>query len=280
MASMREIKRRRESIASTEQITKAMKLVATVKLQKARSRAESGKPYMREMHAAIRFILAHSENHTHPFLKETEGGRKALVLISSNRGLAGGFNSNLIRLAENRFPKEETLLYTMGKKGHDALKNHGYEIAVDASEVVNAPLYQDAVKVTETLLEWYQEGRISEIYLEYTEFKNTVVHEPKIIRLLPVERDDEETVVTPMNFDPDDDEVISNLIPQYMSALVFGALLESVASENGARMTAMDAATDNAEEMIQELSVAYNRARQSAITQELTEIIAGSGTYV
>lgn len=283
MASMREIKRRKESIASTEQITKAMKLVATVKLQKARNRAESGKPYMRYMRAAMNFILSKAGAQVHPYLQEKEGGKHALVVISSNRGLAGGYNTNLVRMIQHSaLQPENTVLYTLGKKGHDALAGRGYTVAADYSDVINAPLYQDAIDLADTLLKAFSAGEITGIDLAYTEFKNTVVHEPTLVRLLPVERnlsktDENDRVL--MNFDPDDDSVLDSIIPQYITSLLFGAMLQSVASENGARMTAMDAATDNAEEMIDELSIAYNRARQGAITQELTEIIAGSRTY-
>ena len=281
MASMREIKRRKESIASTEQITKAMKLVATVKLQKARNRAENGKPYMRYMSEAVRSILARSGSLTHPYLRTPVEGKSAVLLITSNRGLAGGYNMNAVRLVEKSgFTKDNTVLYTIGKKGHDALKAKGFEIARDESDVINAPMYQDAIEIGETLLAAFREGTVSSIYLVYTEFRNTVQHDPKIVRLLPVEEIEEpEEARTPMNFDPDDESVLDSIIPQYMTSLIYGAMLECVASENGARMTAMDSATDNCEEMINALSMQFNHARQGAITQELTEIIAGSGAY-
>lgn len=145
MASMREIKRRKESIESTEQITKAMKLVATVKLQKARERAESSKPYSGAMLETARHILKKCQGVRHRYLQERTGGKTGIVLVTSNRGLAGGYNANAIRLVTGSgFSKEEVLLYTVGRKGHDFLKGRGYEIALDCSEVINAPLYKDA----------------------------------------------------------------------------------------------------------------------------------------
>ncbi|MBO4410581.1 MAG: ATP synthase F1 subunit gamma [Lachnospiraceae bacterium] len=278
MASMREIKRRRASIESTEQITKAMKLVATVKLQRAREKAESGKPYSRVMYETAQHILRKCKGMQHRYLVERPGGKTGMILITSNRGLAGGYNSNAIRqVTGSGIPKEEIRLYTVGRKGHDFLKARGYEIALDRSDVINAPLYKDAIELAELVLKDYEAGILSEIWLVYTEFKNTVTHVPKKIRLLPAQEADEaEEDPLPMNFEPDDDAVLDSIIPQYITSLIYGAFLEGVASENGARMAAMDAATDNAEEMIGKLSVEYNRARQGAITQELTEIIAGS----
>ena len=148
---------------------------------------------------------------------------------------------------------------------------------------MNAPLYKDAISITGKLLEKFEQGEISEIWIAYTEFKNTVVHLPKLIRMIPVVPEDEPGEIPedasgnmiPMNYEPGDEEVLNRLIPQYMASVLYGALLMSIASENGARMTAMDNATDNAEEMIQKLGLQYNRARQGSITQELTEIIAG-----
>ena len=227
MATMRDIKRRKSSIESTEQITKAMKLVATVKLQKSRTKAENSRLYFNLMYQTIQEMLKKSTGIRHRYLKSGDSKKKAVIVVSSNRGLAGGYNSNIIRL------------------------------------------------VTES----------GEIYLAYTAFKNTVSQIPTFLRLLPVdlaaagpkgEVKEEKPDLLIMNYEPDEDEVLDAIIPKYVSSLIYGAFLEAVASENGARMTAMDSATNNAEEMIGKLSLQYNRARQGSITQELTEIIAGA----
>ena len=281
MASMRDIKRRRESIESTEQITKAMKLVSTVKLQKARQKAESARPYTNVLYDTVCEILRKTEGTSHPYLEERTEGKTAVILVSGNRGLCGGYNQNIIKkVTELPDPKENLWIYAFGKKGIEGLRGKGYVIRKDLSEVVNEPLYKDAIAISEELLKEFKEGKIARIYLAYTEFKNTVVHTPKLIQLLPVrheetEKDGRDTNALPMNFEPNDETVLDSLVPQYMTSLIYGALLQSVASENGARMTAMDAATDNAEEMIGKLALQYNRARQGSITQELTEIIAG-----
>ena len=238
MASMRDIKRRRDSIQSTGQITKAMKLVSTVKLQKAKGKAESTKPYSDLMYETICNMLARSGNINHKYLQAGESGR-------------------------------------------DYLARRGYNITDDCSDVINEPLYTDARDICDKLLERFADGQIGEIYLAYTSFKNTVVHEPKLIKLLPVSVDTESVSAdkedtTPMNYEPAEDEALNLIIPKYVCSLIYGALIEAVASENGARMQAMDNATSNADEMISDLSLKYNRARQASITQELTEIIAGA----
>ena len=288
MASMRDIKRRKTSIQSTQQITKAMKLVSTVKLQRAKNAAERSKVYFNEMFATVSSILKKSSNINHPYLAEPEGGKKAVVVITSNRGLAGGYNSNVTKLVTNddRFSKGDTVIYAIGKKGKDTLARKGYQIAGDYTEVINAPLYADAMEICSTLLESFKAGEISEIYLAYTVFKNTVSQIPTMLKLLPVdleaakgvkdiEEDSSESKAI-MNFEPEEEEALDLIIPKYVTSLIYGAMIEAVASENGARMQAMDNATSNAEEMIQDLELGYNRARQAHITQELTEIIGGA----
>lgn len=282
MASMRDIQRRKTSVESTGQITKAMKLVSTVKLQKARGRAEASKPYFEGVYDTIAAVLARSGNVNHRFLKNHPDKKKAVIVITSNRGLAGGYNSNVVKLLtqNDEFAKEDVVLYTIGRKGKDALSSKGYEVKADYSDVIDNPLYSDAMSISDEVLKAFEAGEIGEIYLAYTVFKNTVSHIPTMKKLLPISVDeyelsDEERLV-PMNYEPGEEEVLDMIIPKYISSLIFGALVEAVASENGARMTAMDSATSNAEEMISSLSLLYNRARQSSITQELTEIIAGA----
>ena len=285
MASMRDIKRRRASIQSTGQITKAMKLVSTVKLQRSRTKAESSKPYFNRMYETIASMLERSGAMDHKYLKAGAGGKKAVIAVTSNRGLAGGYNNNIVKLimATPGLTAADTRIYAIGRKGRDGLARKGYEITADYSEVINEPLYQDASDLTKELLEAFERGEVSEIYLAYTSFKNTVVHIPRLVKLLPVDREvssgetgDEPKARALMNYEPSTEAVLDMIIPKYMSSLIYGALLEAVASENGARMNAMDSATNNAEEMLGKLEIQFNRARQGSITQELTEIIAGA----
>ena len=294
MASMRDIKRRRGSIQSTQQITKAMKLVSTVKLQRAKTNAEKSKTYFHAMYETIQSILMKVPNIQHKYLKPGETGKKAVVVITSNRGLAGGYNSNVVKLiTKGEMADEDLAVYTIGKKGREAL-GRKYEIVKDYSDCIEEPVYAEAMNICKQLLSDFEEGKISEIYIAYTGFKNTVSHIPTLLKLLPVEIDTQKTVVeseeeddkTPeekeledkilMNFEPSEDQALDMLIPKYITSIIYGAMVQSVASENGARMQAMDSATSNAEEMIDHLTLMYNRARQGSITQELTEIIAGA----
>ena len=281
MASMRDIKRRKGSIQSTQQITKAMKLVSTVKLQRAKQNAEKSQTYFHCMYNTVHSILRRTQNLEHKYLKSGESGKKAVIVITSNRGLAGGYNSNVIKLiTQGELANEDLAIYAIGKKGKDALAKN-YEIKADYSDVIEDPVYAEAMKISQEVLNAFENGEISEIYLAYTGFKNTVVHIPTLLKLLPVEISDEEETQEEddhvlMNFEPEDEEALNLLIPKYITSLIYGGMIEAIASENGARMQAMDAATSNADEMIEDLTLLYNRARQGSITQELTEIIAGA----
>jgi len=285
MASMRDIKRRKSSIESTQQITKAMKLVSTVRLQRARQRAENSKAYFNCMYDTVTSVLAKASNVNHPYLKAGSSNRKAVVVITSNRGLAGGYNSGIIKLiTRGKLNKDDLDIYALGKKGKEFLARYGYTIKEDYCDMINDPVYAEAMGLSKRLLDSYAAGEIGEIYLAYTAFKNTVVHEPKLIKLLPVEAESPQEEVTSekkeatalMNFEPEDEEALNLIIPKYVTSLIYGGMVESVASENGARMQAMDSATNNAEDMISKLSLQYSRARQDSITQELTEIIGGA----
>lgn len=305
MASMRSIKRRRESVQSTQQITKAMKLVSTVKLQKARARVEANELYFEILYSTICSILAKTSSLDSKYLQHNDSAGKAVLVMSSNRGLAGGYNSNIVKLVEREgFDKENTLIYALGRKGLEGLQRKGFKIHKDYSDIINDPLYDDCMMLTKELLKEFEAGNIGEIYVAYTDFKNTVVHDPVLRKLLPVEKNDfkaleigesaedqkllmnygmETEMQIPVNFGVQmpggktpEERVLNLIIPKYMTNIIYGAFLESIASENAARMQAMDSATENADDMISSLSLQYNRARQSSITQELTEIIAGA----
>ncbi len=288
MASMRDIKRRKESITSTSQITKAMKLVSTVKFQKAKDHAEETKPYFQKMYETVSHMLASvGDQCSHPLLQKVEKDgpvKKGVILITSNRGLAGGYNSNIVKLVtKGDFDKEHTVIYPVGTKGLDAMKRLGYHCEGDYSEVINKPMFCDAVSLGKTVMTALEQGDIDEVYLAYTVFKNSVTQIPTLMKILPVdpeqakpEEEESKNAEVLMNYEPGEEETLGYIIPLYMNSLIFGAMAEAVASENGARMQAMDSATSNAEEMIETLGLQYNRARQAAITQELTEIVAGA----
>jgi F-type H+-transporting ATPase subunit gamma len=259
-----------------------MKLVATVKLQKAKEKAEAARPYFDAMYENVLTMLARTKNVEHRYLKAGTSPKKGLIVITANRGLAGGYNSSITRLvADSGIPKDECVIYAVGIKGRDYFSRRKYDIAADYSEVINEPIYSDAMEIGRRVLADFESGKIGEIYLVYTQFKNTVVHTPQMVKLLPLSQEDigenaEDATGALMTYEPEEEEALSIIIPKYINSLIYGALMESIASENGARMTAMDNATNNADEMINDLSLKYNRARQSSITQELTEIIAGA----
>ncbi len=309
MASMRDIKQRKTSITSTQQITKAMKLVSTVKLQRARVAAEQTVPYFSYMYQTVSSMLAHSQNLQHPYLSAGDSPRKAMVVITSNRGLAGGYNANIVKMVMNcGIDRELMVVYAVGSKGAEMLAHRGYHVVYRATDIMESPNYSGAVTLCNELLSAFAAGEVGEIYMVYTHFKNTVVHIPVMMKLLPISIADtasnvmvasddgspelqsvdttetegahpEEPAEGPqavMTYEPTEEEAIDMIIPKYMTSLFYGALMEASASENGARMQAMDNATSNAEDMIADLTLQYNRARQGSITQELTEIIAGA----
>ena len=205
---------------------------------------------------------------------------------TSNRGLAGGYNANVVKLiTQGNFDLKELDIYAVGKKGKDALQRAGCKISLDCSDICEEPTYADAAALGRRVLTSFAQGEVGEIWLAYTSFINTVVHEPRLIRLLPVSKEDVDEKVEregsaglklQMNFEAEEESILEMLIPKYMISMIYGGLLEAAASENGARMQAMDSATGNAEEMLEDLTLLYNRARQGAITQELTEIISGA----
>jgi len=285
MASMRDIKRRKTSIQSTEQITKAMKLVSTVKLQRAKARAERSKAYFNCMYDTVTSLLKRTGQIEHPYLKSNGSKKIGVIVITSNRGLAGGYNSNIVKLVTGKdWDAKDVSVYAIGKKGKDALKRKGYEIKAELHDMIEEPLYIDAKELCDMVLNDYANGEIGEIYLAYTNFKNTVSHIPTMLKLLPVDTQENEDDGKAsqdfgravMAYEPEESEALNMIIPKYITSLIYGALIESCASENGARMQAMDSATSNADEMISTLELQYNRARQGHITQELTEIIGGA----
>jgi F-type H+-transporting ATPase subunit gamma len=225
-------------------------------------------------------MLAKSDGINHRFLKAGDSEKKAIIVITANRGLAGGYNANVTKLVtRGDISKEDAVIYNIGTKGSEVFRRMGYTVAADYSDVIENPIFSDAIHIGQDVLNAFTNNEVGEIYLAYTSFKNTVTHIPTLIKLLPVDKSAgkvEENDNIPMNYEPCEEEALDIIIPKYINSLIYGALVEAVASENGARMQAMDNATSNAGEMIADLSLMYNRARQGSITQELTEIIAGA----
>lgn len=277
--SMKDIKRRIRSISSTKQITKAMELVASAKLRKARQKLEMTRPYYQTLVRSIREILSSTTGIRHPLLEKREVKNKAFIVITGDRGLAGGYNSNVIKLAESQIDdKERAVILAVGLKGRDYFKRRDYNIVGEFLNISEEPQFIDASSIGSLAIELYKDGKVDEVNLVYTRFKSAMSQEPTILKLLPVENIEEEDKGprTLIEYEPSPEVVLDYLIPKYIHSAIYGALIESSASEQGARRTAMESATDNAEEMIEDLALKYNRARQASITQEISEIVGGA----
>ncbi len=285
MASMRDIKRRIKSVNSTQQITKAMNLVASSKLTRAKNRLMDTRPFFQETRKVIAGIVNGSKGISHPFLEKRDVKKKAVILITGDRGLCGGYNANVSKAAMNCVDNVDNVsAITVGSKGREYFKRRGVNILESYTGISENPDYSDALKIGRLALDLFTEGEADEVYLAYTEFISTLSSEPKVIKVLPVDVNefdddnaDSERALT--IYEPDEEAVLEYVIPKYVNTVIFGAMVESAVCELGARMTAMDSATENASEMIDSLNLLYNRARQGAITQEITEIVGGSGIY-
>lgn len=278
--STRDIKRRIRGISNTKQITKAMELVSSAKMRKSRIRLERSRPYYNTVLNSISSILG-DVRMKHPLLTTREVKRSLYIVVTADRGLAGGYNANINRLVEIKSGKnkEATSLIVVGLKGRDYLKNRGYDVVGEFVGITENPKFSDAKKIGELAVDLYLKGDVDEINLVYTKFISTLSYEPKILKLLPFSGTENNIYKKPIKvieFEPSPEEALDYLIPKYIESTIFGALIEASSSEQAARRVAMESATENAEEMIDELNMSYNRARQAAITMELTEIVAGA----
>lgn len=282
MASMRDIKRRIKSVNSTQQITKAMNLVASSKLQKARSRLDDTRPFFSQIRKVIANIVNGSNGITHPFIEVREVKKTAVIVVTGDRGLCGGYNINVSKEALNAVNKaKDASVITIGGKGKEYFTRRKVNIIESFTGISENPSYQDALEIGNIVLDLFTQEKIDEVYMAYTEFKSTISHEPKLIKLLPVDIKEFKTDDTKKSsaltlYEPSEEDVLEYVIPKYINTVIYGGMVESAVCELGARMTAMDSATDNATEMISDLTLLYNRARQGAITQEITEIVSGS----
>ncbi|WP_341875797.1 ATP synthase F1 subunit gamma [Defluviitalea saccharophila] len=283
MASIRNIKRRIKSVHSTSQITKAMKLVSTAKMQKARKNLEETRPFFLTMQKTISSIVHGSRGISHPYIKEREVKNTMYIVMASDRGLAGGYNANVCKQAlQHMGQKQNVKFIVIGKKARDFFTRRKYNIHEAHLGISENPRYSHAARVGETVLDLYMKEEIDEVYLVYTAFKSTIQQVPTVKKVLPVdvsefnEVKDSKEEDTLMSYEPSPEGVLEHVIPKYINSIIYGAMVESAASEQGARMTAMDSATENAMDIIDRLTVEYNRARQASITQEITEIVGGS----
>ena len=287
MASLDDLKKRIASVKSTQKITKAMKMVAAAKLRKAQESAEKGRPYSEKMNNIILNLSnGISDKENAPKLLSGTGKDKThlCVVMTSDRGLCGGFNTNIIKKAKNYFSKildqgKELKIITVGSKGNDQLKRlYGDKIIENISfkESKNVN-YFDADKVGKIVIQKFEEDEFDICTVFYNQFKNVIIQIPQAQQIIPLNNDeDENSSNESYEFEPDEDEILKNLLPKNISTQIFKAMLENSASEQGSRMSAMDNATRNAGEMVDKLTIEYNRSRQAAITKELIEIISGA----
>jgi F-type H+-transporting ATPase subunit gamma len=288
MASLDDLKKRIASVKSTQKITKAMKMVAAAKLRRAQESAEKGRPYSEKMNNIILNLSSGiSDKENAPKLLSGSGNDKVhlCVVMTSDRGLCGGFNSNIIKKAKSYFAKlveegKDLKIITVGSKGNDQLKRAYSEkiianISFKESKHAN---YFDAEKVGKMVIEKFEAEEFDVCTIFYNQFKNVITQIPQAQQIIPlnVENSEEDKSEDSYEFEPDEDEILSNLLPKNISTQIFKAMLENSASEQGSRMSAMDNATRNAGEMVDKLTIEYNRSRQAAITKELIEIISGA----
>lgn len=277
--SMKDIKLRIKSVENTMQITKAMELVASSKLRKARDRMESARPYFMTLFNTLSDLAAYTVDFSSPFLVKRPVKKSAYVLIAGDRGLAGGYNNNMFKLFTAHSQDKNAVVIPVGKKAVDFCKRRNIEIFTEEYSLVEDLSSADCTDMGDLLAESFEKGEIDEVFICYTTFVSMLSQSPEIIQVLPLISVNADTYQrnTITEYEPDPEELFHMLVPQFITGMVYGAVTESWASELAARRTAMDAASKNAQEMVSGLSLQYNRARQAAITQEITEIVAGAG---
>lgn len=282
--SMRDIKRQIKSVQNTRQITKAMEMVAASKLRKAQEKAEAARPYSAKLKEVVANIAAGTQGLTHPMLVSRPVKKTAYLIVTSDRGLAGGYNANILRkltllLSERHKSKDEYALFVIGRKGRDFLRRREYPIVEEVTELSDTPKFSDIKSIAYSAVQQFENGVYDELYICYNRFVNAISQVPTIDRLLPMDTvgsKEHAGATASYEYEPSPEGVLGVLLPKYAETLIYSAILDGKASELGAKMTAMGSATKNASKMIGELTLTYNRARQAAITQEITEIVAGA----
>lgn len=277
---MRDIKREIKSKSNTKQITKAMEMVAASKLRRAQEAATASRPYAEKLKEVVASIAAGTKDVKHPMLETRPIKRTGYLVITSDRGLAGGYNANILRkvtqtIREKHKSNDEYVLFVIGRKGRDYFRRRNMPIVEEVIGLPDAPTFADIRVVANTAVNKFAEGAYDELYIFYNKFVNAITQIPTETRLLPLDEVSSDTVST-YEYEPSPEIVLSVLLPKYAETLIYSAVLDGKASEFGARMTAMGSATKNATKMINQLTLTYNRARQAAITQEISEIVAGA----
>ena len=281
-AGIKEIKNRIGSVQSTKQVTKAMELVSSSKMRKAKDRALASRPYFNTMFNTVKDIATNTRGVRDPFLKQREVKNKCYIVVAGDRGLAGGYNSNIMKLVLSHMGDKKEKVMPIGKKANEFFAKRGYDILKSAESVEKCG-YEETLAFAQEAMDLYKKGEVDEVYMVYTEFVSPLTQRPKLLKVLPLAFDKEENKETKeqsakgtrVQYLPSAEVVLGHIIPKYVSGIVYDGVIESFASEQAARRTAMSSANDNADEMLSNLELSYNRARQSAVTQEITEIVGG-----
>ncbi|MHA7967103.1 ATP synthase F1 subunit gamma [Paenibacillus sp. CAU 1782] len=278
---MRDIKREIKSKQNMKQITKAMEMVAASKLRRAQEAAVSARPYADKLKEVVASIAASSTDVKHPMLESRPIKKTGYLVITSDRGLAGGYNANILRkltqtIAQKHSSSDEYALFVIGRKGRDFFRRRNMPMVDEVIGLSDAPVFADIKTIAAAAVSMFADGSYDELYIYYNKFVNALTQIPTETRLLPLDAISEGATVSTYEYEPSPEGVLEALLPKYAETLIYSALLDGKASEFGARMTAMGSATKNATTMINQLTLTYNRARQAAITQEITEIVAGA----
>jgi len=288
MANLKEVRNRITSVSSTQQITKAMKMVSAAKLKRATNAIVQLRPYANKLKDILGNLSANLEAASSPYIQEREPNKVLIVVVSSNRGLAGAFNANVIKTANQlisskyaeQHRKGNLSIIAIGKKVQDFYEKRKYNVIGNNNELYSALTFENASKITEAIMEGFARGEYDRVEVIYNHFRNAAMQELVTEQLLPVAKSQQEVKKASSNVDyilePSQEEIVNQLIPKSIKIQLYKAILDSHASEHGARMTAMDKATDNAGELLRSLKLSYNQARQAAITTELTEIVSGA----
>ncbi|WP_286811774.1 F0F1 ATP synthase subunit gamma [Marinobacter sp. UBA2678] len=285
MAAGKEIRNQIGSIKSTQKITSAMEMVAASKMRKAQERMKATRPYAEKMRQVIGHIAKSNKDYVHPFMREREVKRVGYIVISSDRGLCGGLNGNAFKLLVREMKQwkdkgVETDLCAIGQKGASFFRSYGGNVVAALTHLGDSPSAEKLIGNVKVMLDAFEDGKIDRLYVIYNEFVNTMTQQPKSKQLLPLPESQDEEVGHQWNYiyEPDSRPILDGLMPRYIESQVYQGVVENLACEQAARMIAMKSATDNAGSIIDELQLAYNKARQAAITQEISEIVSGAAS--
>ena len=284
MASLKEIDSRIKSTKKMKQITKAMNMVSSSKLRRAEKNTKQFEPYMEKMQDAITAIAGASKNSNHPMLRPRHIQRSGYLVITSDKGLAGAYSSNVLKrlvndIKEKQTNSDEYSIIVLGQSGVDFLKNRGYEVESSLVDVPDQPSFKSIQAIAKHAIDLFSEEHIDELKIYYSHYVSVLENKPSVKQVLPLSQEDSsqgQGQMSSYEFEPDKDSILRVILPQYVESLIYGTILDAKASEHAARMTAMKNASDNATELIDDLSLQYNRARQAEITQQITEIVGGS----